>query len=120
MPIIVSQIKTTLDEPKTAAVSIARRALGLSKNEIKTAKLYRSSVDARHGICFVNSVYFELENPEKERTLAEKQVSVRFVDKTPLTVEFGTEQPDHRRGVRSCGNVLRADVVRVRLQAYCT
>ncbi len=94
MPIIVSQIKTTLDEPKTAAVSIARRALGLSKNEIKTAKLYRSSVDARHGICFVNSVYFELENPEKERTLAEKQVSVRFVDKTPLTVEFGTEPLD--------------------------
>ena len=59
MAIIVNQITTSLDEPKDAAIKKAASFLGLSESEIKCGKVHKSSIDARHGISFVNSVYFE-------------------------------------------------------------
>ena len=51
MAIIISQIKTTLDEPKDNAVAKALSLLRLSRAETASAKLYKSSVDARRDIC---------------------------------------------------------------------
>ena len=71
MAIIVSQIKTDINNANAEnAIQKALSALGLYKKEIKTAKLHKTSVDARHGVCFVNSVYIELQNPEKENSFA--------------------------------------------------
>ena len=50
MAIIISQIKTTLDEPKDNAVAKALSLLRLSRAETASAKLYKSSVDARRDI----------------------------------------------------------------------
>ena len=72
MAIIVSQIKTTLDQPKNEAVKKALSSLKLSPNEIKKAELYKTSIDARHEIVFVNSVYIELADATKEQKLSEQ------------------------------------------------
>ena len=66
MAIIISQIKTTLDEPKDNAVAKALSLLRLSRAETASAKLYKSSVDARRDICFVNSVYIAMNNEEQD------------------------------------------------------
>lgn len=93
MAIIVSQIKTDLNSANAEnAISKALSALGLYKSEVKTAKLHKTSVDARHGVCFVNSVYIELLKPEKEARLAEKFPNVRAFSNEELTVNFGDEE----------------------------
>lgn len=94
MAIIVSQLKTSLDQPKEYAVHKAAEALKLSKSEIKNARLYKSSVDARHEVIFVSSVYIELDSAEKERLLAEKNANVRLFEQKELTIRFGSEKPD--------------------------
>lgn len=94
MAIIVSQIKTALDQPKEDAVQKAAAALKLSKSEIKTARLYKTSVDARHEPLFVSSVYLELANAQKERRLAEKTANVKLFEHKELSVNFGSKRPD--------------------------
>lgn len=89
MALIVSQIKTTLEQTKETAVKKAVSLLKLSQNDIKTAKLYKTSVDARHEITFVSSVYLELTSGEKERRLAEKNANVRLFEHRALSVSFG-------------------------------
>ena len=94
MAIIVSQIKTALDEPKENAVRKAVSVLKLAKSEIRNAALYKTSVDARHGVAFVSSVYIELENAEIERRLAEKNANIRLFGQKPLEIQFGSKKPD--------------------------
>lgn len=94
MAIIVSQIKTSPDQPKDHAVQKAIKALRLSRNEIKAAVIYKTSVDARHDITFVSSVYMELASAEKERQLAEKNANVNLFERKELSVAFGSEPPN--------------------------
>ena len=68
MAIIISQIKTTLNEPKDNAVAKALSLLRLSRAETASAKLYKSSVDARRDICFVNSVYIAMNADSQKST----------------------------------------------------
>ena len=92
MAIIISQIKTTLDEPKDNAVAKALSLLRLSRAETASAKLYKSSVDARRDICFVNSVYIAMKDPAKERRLAEKHQNVRLYEPGALSFTRGKER----------------------------
>jgi len=94
MALIVSQIKTTLDEAKDNAISKALSLLCVSRKEVKAARLYKTSVDARRDICFVHSVYVELESAAKEQKLAAKLQNVRLHDNEELTVSFGSEKLD--------------------------
>lgn len=90
MAVIVSQIKTSLDEPKENALKKAAALLKLSENEIKNAVLHKTSVDARHEICFVSSVRLELFDKAKERRLADKLSNLRLYEPEELTVSFGS------------------------------
>lgn len=92
MAIIVSQIKTSLDEPRENAVKKAVSQLKLSPAEVKTAKLYKTSVDARRDVVFVNSVYLELASEKKESALCEKSANVRLLKTQALKVTHGSEQ----------------------------
>lgn len=94
MAIIVSQIKTSLDEAKDNAVSKALSLLCVSRKEVKTARLYKTSVDARRDICFVSSVYIELESKAREQKLAQKHNNVRLHENGELTVTYGCEKAD--------------------------
>lgn len=93
MALIVSQIKTGLNEAKDNAVSKALSLLSVTKNEVRTARLYKTSVDARREICFVSSVYVELHSSAREKKLADKLQNVRLHEDAPLTVSFGSEKP---------------------------
>jgi len=94
MAIIVSQIRTGLDERREQAVSKAAALLRLSKGEIKYAGIHKTSVDARRGVCFVSSVIFELNSAKRERSLAEKFGNVKPYSPGKLTVSFGSERLD--------------------------
>ncbi len=92
MAVIVSQIKTSLSEPREKAVGKALSRLRLSASEIKNAKLYKTSVDARHSeISFVNSVYIELCDSAKETELAEKFPNARLYENRELSCKYGTK-----------------------------
>lgn len=94
MAIIVTNIKTALDQPKEErAIQKALAAMKLSKSELKSARLYKSSVDARREIMFVSSVILELEDPEKECKLAKNNANVRLFERPELRVKFGSEKP---------------------------
>ena len=104
MAIIISQIKTALGEPRDNAVAKALAALRLKPSEVKSASLFKSSVDARRGsVCFVNSVRAELVSQKKERSLAERFADVRILTEAELCPEFGTEKPNGRIYVAGFG-----------------
>ncbi len=92
MAIIVSQIKMSLDEKEPVQKALLK--LGLKASEIRTGRVFKSSVDARNGVKLVYSVYLELNSAKKERELAENRNDVRQYEKKELTVNFGTEKPD--------------------------
>ena len=94
MAIIVSQIKTALEQPREAAIEKAASLLRLSGSEIKTAKLHKTSVDARRGITFVSSVYIELISAAREKKLAEKFPNVKIYESSELRVNLGNEKAD--------------------------
>lgn len=89
MALIVSQIKTGLNEAKDNAVGKALSLLSVSKSEVKSARLYKTSVDARREICFVNSVYVELFSAEREQKLAKRLSCARLYQQEQLSVSFG-------------------------------
>ena len=92
MAIIISQIKTGLDEPKENAVSRAMAALRLKSGDIAEARLYKSSVDARREVCFVHSVYIRLKDRQREKRIAEKRPEVRLYEPGELMVKRGSEK----------------------------
>ncbi len=94
MAIIVSQIRTSIDEQRDHAVSKAIALLRLSENEIKFAKIYKTSVDARREVRFVSSVMIELHSEKKERFLVEKFDNVKLFTQGELSVKFGYEPLD--------------------------
>ncbi|MCH5203695.1 MAG: hypothetical protein J1F03_03050 [Oscillospiraceae bacterium] len=92
MAVIVSQIKTSLSEPRENALGKAISLLKLSDSEIKSIKLHKTSVDARHEeIMFVSSVLIELYDRNKEKALAERSPNVRISDNEELSFSFGND-----------------------------
>lgn len=94
MALIVSQIRTGIDEQRERAVSKAISQLRLSESGIKSARIYKTSVDARREVRFVSSVIIELKDGGKERSLAERFDNVKLFSPEELTVSFGSEPLD--------------------------
>lgn len=94
MALIVSQIKTSLNESKDSAIGKALSLLCLKRSEVKSAALYKTSVDARRDVCFVSSVYIELNSAALENKLSLKYNNVRLYQREALSVAHGTEKPN--------------------------
>lgn len=94
MPLIISQIKTTPNEPRENAIAKAKKLIGISNSEIISEKIYKTSVDARHEPIFISSVCIELQSADRERRLAEKFPNVRLLVKEELNVKRGNEPLD--------------------------
>ena len=93
MALIISQIKTAVDEDKQNAVAKAIKKLRVSRGDVKSAVIYKTSVDARRGeVCFVHSVLVELKSPAAEQRLAEKLNDVRLHNERESSFSFGTEK----------------------------
>ncbi|MDE7193109.1 MAG: hypothetical protein K2O14_03975 [Oscillospiraceae bacterium] len=92
MGLIVSQIRTTLDESRDNAIGKALSLLCVGRSEVKNAALYKTSVDARREVCFVNSVYVELKSAALEKKLALRRDNVKLYRREELSVEYGTDE----------------------------
>lgn len=103
MAIIISQIKTSLDESKDNAIYKALSLLCVKSAEVKTARLYKTSVDARKEVCFVSSVYAELRSAALEKRLAQRHGNVQLYEPAELSVSFGQETLDGRIYVAGFG-----------------
>ncbi len=93
MAIIISQIKTSLDEPRDSAVSKALSSAGIKPSEVIRAHIHKTSVDARRGVCFVSSVYVELKSSAREEKLAARSASISMSNKGSFEPKFGSEPP---------------------------
>ena len=94
MAIIISQIKTSLDEPKEYAINKALSILKLSEKDVKASYIHKTSVDARHGITFVSSVCLELFSEKKEKSLLQKFPNAKPFLKSELNVKAGSRPLD--------------------------
>ena len=94
MAIIISQIKTSLSEPRENAVGKALAAAGIKPSEVLRAHIHKTSVDARHGVCFVSSVLAELKDTSREEKLAARHNNVSLSVKSDFSPSFGSEVPD--------------------------
>ena len=89
MPIIVSEIKITPDEPKELAFEKAFSVLKVKSSEVKNASISKISVDARHKdrVRLVCSVAVECENEEKIAAKAKsKNVVLRKISPDEIPV----------------------------------
>lgn len=94
MALIISQIKTSLSEPRENAVGKALASAGIKPAEVVCAHIHKTSVDARHGVCFVSSVYAELNSARREEALAARRPNVSLLPKEGFSPMIGTEVPD--------------------------
>lgn len=94
MALIISQIRTSPDEPLENALEAAKKLVGVKKSEIRSVKLYKTSVDARHEPVFVSSILLELHSAAKEQKIAEKLQNARLFKKEALNITTGSEKLD--------------------------
>jgi|APHig6443717497_1056834.scaffolds.fasta_scaffold30538_1 uncharacterized protein len=96
MPIIVTEIKTSLDTKKEDIISIAVKSLDLNLNMIKFIDIYKTSLDARkqNDIHFVNSVYIELKETSLEKSICEKNNKILYMENYKYTPIISTEKHD--------------------------
>lgn len=97
MPVIISQIKCRLDEDGSAAVSKALKREGISKSDVLTADIYKSSIDARrqNDIRFVYSVIVWLKDESREQSLAAEKKLI-YMPAGDLDIEKGSRKQDGR------------------------
>lgn len=93
MAILVSGIRTGLDQPQEEILERAVRRLGVSKGQVRSAAVAKTSVDARRGkVCFVSSAAVELIGGEEAavRRCAGADVVLRMQE--PLVLAQGNEK----------------------------
>jgi len=104
MKIIVSDIKVSLDTSREEALSLAIKRAGIKKENLKSFKIAKESIDARKksDICLVYS--FVLEVPSDLRF---KRANVRMLEeKNEETIEYGNIKLKNRPiviGAGPCG-----------------
>lgn len=96
MPIIVSNLRTGLDEPERAAIRLAVKKLGVSHAQVKSASVCKKSLDARRRgrESFVLSVAVELHQNESETAQAASDPFVVYRPREPVTFLQGQRRLD--------------------------
>ena len=94
MPVIISQIKCGLSESCEAAVEKALKREGISRADVLSADIYKSSVDARKqsDIRFVYSVIVSLKDKSREERLAKDKKLIYLPDTAPEAVKGSEKQ----------------------------
>ncbi len=101
MPIILSGVRTGLDETEQAAIQKAIRQLGLQQHAVKQAAVVKRSLDARkrQDIAWVSSIQLELDADEEQlaATLTARlgENHVKYRKEEPLVFEKGATPAAH-------------------------
>lgn len=87
MPIIISGIKTSLDENEDNIFSKALNKAFIKRKDIQKIEIHKTSLDARdrNNIKLVNSVYIELFDSSCEKELSRKLSFVSYCEKSCLS-----------------------------------
>lgn len=83
MPVIITQIKSSLNEDKNSVTSKALKSVKIRSENIVLSGIYKTSLDARNqnDIHFVHSVYIELDNMNAEKNLCNKNKFCQYIEK---------------------------------------
>lgn len=99
MSILVGNIRLSLEAADADALEAAAKKCGLSMRELRSAHIYRSSIDARRGkITRVLSVLLDLAEPTQEQAVIDRigKSDVRLKTPAQKPVPTGIEQLMHR------------------------
>lgn len=96
MPVIINDVRCPLNAGEEEVIAKAARLAGIGS--YRTAKLYKTSLDARKrsDIHFVHSVYFELSSESEEKAVTGRCRNAAAAAVSRLEPEFGTEPPQDR------------------------
>ncbi len=91
MPIIINQIKTQPGTPHGEVIAKALKIAHISRQEIKSADIYKTSVDARDNknIRLVHSVSVELKDKSREQALAGRNNNLSITAQSSISPVFG-------------------------------
>ncbi len=98
MPLILQNIKTPIGASKDEIITVALKQYKISPQNVKSAGIYKSSVDARkrEDIHFVSSVLITLSNEALEKTLASRNKSVKYHEDAVLSPKVSTNKKQGR------------------------
>ncbi|HCR74228.1 MAG TPA: hypothetical protein DIW26_07640, partial [Ruminococcus sp.] len=105
MPVIVTQIKSSLNEAKENIIEKAVRSIKINRNNILLSDIYKTSLDARNqdNIHFVHSVYIELDNGDYEKKLCSKNKNCSYIEKSTFRPVISTDSYKGRTAVAGFG-----------------
>ena len=109
MPVVISGIRTRLDESEEAAVEKALHKAGMTANQVTQAFVVKRSVDARkqREISWVSSVQFTIHGNEEKLAarLANKfgDNRIKLWKEKPLAFEFGVKKLEHPVAIAGFG-----------------
>lgn len=97
MPIIISQVKAPLSYKKEAVIAKALKMAGISENDVSSADIHKTSLDARkrENIFFVHAVSVSLKDTQSEQKTAE-QKKLTYCPDGDFTVVKGSKKRSGR------------------------
>ena len=98
MPILINQIKCPLDTGKDAIINKAIKVARLSRQDIDSAHIYKTSLDARNqnNIHFVHSVYVTLKDKDSEKAVCTKNSTLGYIEHSKLEPTLSEVKKDGR------------------------
>ncbi|MGN0605224.1 MAG: NAD(P)/FAD-dependent oxidoreductase [Oscillospiraceae bacterium] len=99
MPVIVTQIKSALDEDKKSIIEKALKAIKVTHKSVIRSDIYKTSLDARkqNDIHFVNSVYIELDNYCDELKICNKNKLCSYIEKNSIMPDISAVKSYDKR-----------------------
>lgn len=87
MPVVINQVICGVNSIESEIISKALKAAGLNRKYAETAKIYKTSLDARrqNDIHFVHSVFVTLEDSAAEKKLCDKNSRLTYVENSSFT-----------------------------------
>ena len=98
MPIIINQISSSLNAGEEEITEKALNYAHIDKRRTLKCKIHKTSLDARkqNDIHFVHSVYAELDNPELEKRLCEKNKNLTYVSNSEFKPVISNKKQEGR------------------------
>lgn len=87
MPVIISQIKSSLNNNRDSVIKKALSNVSLNETDVKCSEIFKTSLDARkqNNIHFVHSIFVKLESIEAEKNLCKKYACCSFIESSGLS-----------------------------------
>ena len=98
MPLIITQIKSSLDKKPDSIIAKALKSARIKPANAMQTAIYKTSLDCRkqNDIHLVHSVYVKLENEERARELCESNKFCTYIENVALNPVISDKKADGR------------------------